>query len=149
MRIETPVAIDMIRVKRLRESARLPQRSTPDAAGADLYAAEACVINPGERFLVPSGLAFEIPSGYYGRVAPRSGLAVRQGIDVMAGVIDADYRGEVQILLVNLGAVAVSFAIGDRIAQLIIERAELPQYEFAHELEETSRGGGGFGSTGK
>ncbi len=137
-----------IRVKRLNENARLPERSTSDAAGADICAAESFSLAPGERRLISTGLALEIPRGYYGRVAPRSGLAVRSGIDVMAGVIDADYRGEVKILIVNLGSANVSFAVGDRIAQLIIERAAPAEYTWASELDETVRADGGFGSTG-
>ncbi|MEP7271246.1 MAG: dUTP diphosphatase [Acidobacteriota bacterium] len=137
-----------IRVKRLSEDARLPKRSSSDAAGADICCAESFSLAPGERRLISTGLALEIPTGYYGRVAPRSGLAVKSGIDVMAGVIDADYRGEVRILIVNLGSEAVSFEMGDRIAQLIIERAAPAEYTWAADLEETIRADGGFGSTG-
>lgn len=137
-----------VRVKKLRESARLPQRATADAAGADLFCAEGCRLEPAERRLVPTGLALEIPAGFYGRVAPRSGLAVRHGIDVMAGVIDADYRGELQVLLVNLGDATVSVQPGDRIAQLIIERTMPAQYSWADVLQDTDRASGGFGSTG-
>jgi len=91
-----------IRVKLLREGARLPVRATKGSAGADLCCIEGFVLTPGQRFGVPTGLSVEIPDGYYGRVAPRSGLAARHGIDVLAGVIDSDYRGELIILLVNL-----------------------------------------------
>jgi deoxyuridine 5'-triphosphate nucleotidohydrolase len=137
-----------LRTRRIHENARLPQRSSALAAGADLFCAEACTIKAGERHLVPTGLALEIPAGYYGRVAPRSGLAVRHGIDVMAGVIDADYRGEVRVLIVNLGATDVTFEVGDRIAQLIIEHAAPADFEWSTDLEETARADGGFGSTG-
>ncbi len=137
-----------VRARRLRETARLPLRSSVGAAGADLHCAEGCTISPGERRLIPTGLALEIPVGFYGRVAPRSGLAVRSGIDVMAGVIDADYRGEVQILLVNLGDSPVTFEIGDRIAQLIIEQAAPADYIWSSDLDQTARADGGFGSTG-
>lgn len=138
-----------IKVKRLCERARLPQRATPFAAGADLYCAEAFSLEPGERKLVPTGLAIEIPAGFYGRVAPRSGLAVKHGIDTLAGVIDADYRGELRILLINLGQVSVSFEAGERIAQLIIEQAAACEYKWVEELKVTDRGDGGFGSTGQ
>lgn len=138
-----------INVKRLRDSARLPARGSADAAGADLACAETVTIGPGERRLVPTGLAIEIPPGYYGRVAPRSGLAVRHGIDTLAGVIDADYRGEILVLLVNLGAEPVSFSPGDRIAQLIIEQAAPTEYSFSEDLGSTHRSDGGFGSTGR
>jgi dUTP pyrophosphatase len=98
---------------------------------------------------VPAGLAIEIPPGYYGRVAPRSGLAVRHGIDTLAGIIDSDYRGELKVALINFGDQPVSFAAGERIAQLIIERAERCDYFWFEELSETERSEGGFGSTGK
>ncbi len=87
-------------------------------------------------------MAIEIPVGFYGRVAPRSGLAVKQGIDTLAGVIDSDYRGEVRVLLINFNSEAVSFDAGERIAQLIIEKAETVDYEWAEELSDTTRGGG-------
>lgn len=138
----------MIKVKALREGARLPHRATPWAAGADLHCADAFVLQPGERRLVPTGISIEIPHGYYGRVAPRSGLAVRHGIDTMAGVIDADYRGEVNVLLINLGENAVEFGAGERIAQLIIEYAAPSEFHWTENLGETARGEGGFGSTG-
>jgi dUTP pyrophosphatase len=138
-----------IKVKRLRDGARLPVRGSEFAAGADLSCIEPFTLDPGERRLIPTGLAFEIPPGYYGRVAPRSGLAVRYGIDTLAGVIDADYRNECQVLLVNLGDKPVSFEAGERIAQLIIERAASCDYVWAEELSETKRGTGGFGSTGR
>lgn len=138
-----------IKIKRLLENARLPERASPLAAGADIYCAEVFTLNPGERKLVSTGLAVEIPAGFYGRVAPRSGLAVKHGIDTLAGVIDADYRGELKVLLINLGLEAVSFGAGERIAQLIIEQAAACDYEWAEELNDTARGEGGFGSTGQ
>lgn len=138
-----------VRAKRLHENARLPQRSSAMAAGADLFCAEPCTIAPGSRHLIPTGIAIEIPAGYYGRVAPRSGLAVRSGIDVMAGVIDADYRGELRVLVINLGQETVAFEVGDRIAQLIVEYAAPAVFEWSDELEETARAEGGFGSTGQ
>jgi dUTP pyrophosphatase len=137
-----------VKVKRLSDGARLPAHATDWAAGADLCCAEAFTLQPGERRLVPSGMAIEIPPGYYGRVAPRSGLAVRHGIDTLAGIIDCDYRGELKVALINLGDQPVSLAAGDRIAQLIIERAARCNYIWSEELSETERGGGGFGSTG-
>lgn len=137
-----------VKVKRLRDEACLPNRGTNWAAGADLSCAEAFVLQPGERKLVATGLAIEIPVGFYGRVAPRSGLAVRHGIDTLAGVIDSDYRGELKVALINLGDETVSFKVGDRIAQLIIERAERCTFVWSEELSETERAGGGFGSTG-
>ena len=138
-----------IKVKKLREGASLPGRASASAAGADLACVEPVTLSPGERRLIPTGLIFEIPPGYYGRVAPRSGLAVRHGIDILAGVIDADFRGECQVVLINLGREPVSFQAGERIAQLIIERAAPCDYAWADELSETGRADGGFGSTGQ
>ncbi len=138
-----------VRVKKLREGARLPARGSEFAAGADLSCIEPFTLQPGERRLIPTGLAFEIPPGYYGRVAPRSGLAVRHGIHTLAGVIDSDFRGECQVLLINLGDQPVSFDAGERIAQLIIERAAACGYVWAEELSGTPRASGGFGSTGQ
>src|SRR5262245_37268738 len=137
-----------IRVRRTHPEARLPVRSSQWAAGADLSCVESFTIEPGERKLVPTGLVFEIPKGFYGRVAPRSGLAVRNGIDVLAGVIDSDYRGECRVALINLGQAGVSFSAGDRIAQLIIERIAVCDYSWSDHLSDTERAEGGFGSTG-
>jgi deoxyuridine 5'-triphosphate nucleotidohydrolase len=137
-----------IKVKRLRNGAHLPARGSINAAGADLACAEALKLEPGERRLAPTGIAVEIPPGYYGRVAPRSGLAVRHGIDVLAGVIDADYRGEILVLLINLGSEPVQVSPGDRIAQLIIEQAAPALYSWTDDLGQTERAAGGFGSTG-
>jgi dUTP pyrophosphatase len=137
-----------VKVKRIHPAAKLPTRGTNWSAGADLSCLEAFILGPGERKLVPTGLAVEIPPGWYGRVAPRSGLAANHGVDMLAGVIDSDYRLELKALLINLGDAPVSFDAGERIAQLIIERAAVCDYVWADELSETERGGG-FGSTGK
>ena len=132
----------------MRDDARLPVRASEGSAGADLFCVEPFVLNAGERRGIPTGISVEIPVGYYGRVAPRSGLAVRHGIDVLAGVIDSDYRGELIILLINLGSEPVSIKAGDRIAQLIIENAAPTQFELSADLDDTIRGEGGFGSSG-
>ncbi|MEP7340762.1 MAG: dUTP diphosphatase [Acidobacteriota bacterium] len=137
-----------IKIKRLHPAATLPAQGSPLAAGADLSCVEAFTLAPGERKLVPTGLAVEIPQGFYGRVAPRSGLAVKYGMDTLAGVIDADYRGELRVLLINLGSEMASFQAGDRIAQLIVEQAAACDYTWAENLAGTERGEGGFGSTG-
>lgn len=138
-----------IKVKKMQEGARLPLRASQHDAGADLCCLDAFTLAPGERKLIPTGLAIEIPPGYYGRVAPRSGLAVKQGIDTMAGAVDSGYRGHLQVLLINLGQEPVSFDAGARIAQLIIERIAVCDFEWAAELSSTERGAGGFGSTGQ
>jgi dUTP pyrophosphatase len=134
--------------KRLHPAARLPTRGSAGAAGLDLYAVERVTISPGARAAVRTGLAAAVPEGFYGRVAPRSGLAVRHGIDVLAGVIDSDYRGEILCALVNHGEEPFEVEPGARVAQLVVEAIASPEPEWAEDLEETARGAGGFGSTG-
>ena len=138
-----------VKVKRVHPAAKLPARGTNWSAGADLCCLEAFTLGPRERKAVPTGLIVEIPPGWYGRVAPRSGLAARHGVDTLGGVVDPDFRGELMALIVNTGDAPVNFKAGERIAQLIIERAALCDYIWADELSETERGDGGFGSTGK
>jgi dUTP pyrophosphatase len=136
----------------LKPAARIPRRQTPGAAGYDLHASENICIYPGKRALVSTGLAIALPHGVYGRIAPRSSLAVKSGIQVGAGVIDADYRGEIKVLLFNHSK-NHQFQVneGDRIAQLICEKYETPeiiQFFRIDDLSKTDRGEGGFGSTG-
>jgi dUTP pyrophosphatase len=138
-----------IKVKKLHPAARLPMRGSSWAAGADLYCVKAFTLQSGERQAVPTGLAVEIPPGFYGRVAPRSGWAAKYGIDTLAGIIDSDFRGELLVLLINLGDQLFTAKSGERVAQLIIERAALCAYEWAEVLADTERGTGGFGSTGR
>ncbi len=131
----------------------LPRYATAGAAGADLVAAleEPLVLEPGERAAVPTGLVLEIPVGFEGQVRPRSGLALRHGLTVAnaPGTIDADYRGEVKVLLVNLGSAPVTLTRGDRIAQLVLAPVSRAEFREVEELEGTPRGTGGFGSTGR
>jgi dUTP diphosphatase len=127
----------------------LPEYSSLGAAGADLYANEALTLAPGQRAPVATGVRVEIPPGYAGLVWPRSGLAVRHGIDTLAGVIDSDYRGEVRVVLVNHGQDPVHIEPGDRIAQLVMQKVERVVFTSANELAGTMRGEGGFGSTGR
>ncbi|HEX8353280.1 MAG TPA: dUTP diphosphatase [Pyrinomonadaceae bacterium] len=134
--------------KRLHPAARLPTRGSAGAAGLDLYAVERVALAPGARAAVRTGLAAAIPEGFYGRVAPRSGLAVRHGIDVLAGVIDSDYRGEILCALVNHGDEPFEVEPGARVAQLVVEAVATLEPAWAEDLEETARGAGGFGSTG-
>jgi dUTP pyrophosphatase len=131
------------------KGASLPAYASEGAAGADLRASQATQIPPGGRAAVPTGLKVEIPRGHVGLVWPRSGLAVRDGIDTLAGVIDSDYRGEVKVVLVNHGSSIFSIAPGDRIAQLLIQRVARARFEPTSDLEDTERGEGGFGSTGR
>jgi dUTP pyrophosphatase len=127
----------------------LPEYSSAGAAGADLRASEAVEIPPGTRAAVPTDVRLQIPPGHVGLVWPRSGLAVRHGIDTLAGVIDSDYRGEVRVVLVNHGEAPFRVAPGDRVAQLLIQRVERAAFVAVPTIEETSRGDGGFGSTGR
>jgi dUTP pyrophosphatase len=139
---------ERLRFKRLQAEAKLPTRGSSEAAGLDIYALERVELAPRQRAAVSTGLSVAIPRGFYGRVAPRSGLAVRHGIDTMSGVIDSDYRGEILCVLVNHGDEPFEIVAGTRIAQLIIESIALPEPAWADELDETERGAGGFGSTG-
>lgn len=139
-------------VKRLSPQATLPTRGSDFAAGLDLSAAEALCIPAGQRALVKTDLAIACPPGTYARIAPRSGLAYKNGIDVGAGVIDADYRGPVGVILFNFGDKDFSIQPGDRIAQLILEQIVLPDIVECPLDEELptvgARGTAGFGSTG-
>ena len=130
----------------------LPAYQTPHAAGLDLRAhlAAPVTLGPLERRLIPTGLSLEIPVGYEGQVRPRSGLAVKHGIGLVnsPGTIDADYRGEVRVLLVNLSNEPFTINDGDRIAQLVIARHETIEWQPVETLTETERGAGGYGSTG-
>ena len=131
------------------ECGALPDYASPGAAGADLRASEAVLIPPGGRAAVPTAVRLQIPPGHVGLVWPRSGLAVRHGIDTLAGVIDSDYRGEVRIVLVNHGDEPFHIAPGDRVAQLLVQRVERARFVAVARLEETDRGPDGFGSTGR
>ena len=139
-----------LQVTRLTDNAILPQRSTPGAAGLDLHSAEGYVVLPGHRVVVSTGIAIKLPPGCYGRIAPRSGLAVKHGLDVLAGVIDQDYTGELKVVLVNTD-MRLPFHIkpGYRIAQLVME-----MYVHGDVIEvqgpppPTERGDAGFGSSG-
>lgn len=140
--------IPRLLVKKCRDNAVLPVRKTALAAGYDLSSCEAKTIPPKGTALVKTGLIMACPEGTYGRVAPRSGLALKHSIDVGAGVIDADYRGEVGVILFNFGTKDFEIKEGDRIAQLVLEKIELSEVLEVQELDETVRGEGGFGSTG-
>lgn len=139
----------MLLVRRLDPNAKLPARATAQSVGYDLHAIEAVTIPPLVQKVIRTGIACVIPEGCYGRVAPRSGLAVKKGVDVLAGVIDPDYRGEIMVCLVSFHTEAVTIEPGDRIAQLIIERCETPTVVEVSEVAETERGASGFGSTGR
>jgi dUTP pyrophosphatase len=138
-------------VRRLDPDLPLPAYAHPGDAGADLVAAEDVVLAPGERRLVPTGIAIALPDGYVGLVHPRSGLAHRLGVTVLnaPGTVDAGYRGEIKVNLVNHDpAATVKISRGDRIAQLLVQRVERAAFRPVDELPETVRGAGGHGSTG-
>jgi len=128
----------------------LPARATAGAAGADLVAAEETTIAPGTVNAVATGIAIAIPQGYEGQVRPRSGLALKHGVTVLnaPGTIDADYRGEVKVILINHGREPFRIARGDRIAQLVVAPVTSTRFERVEALTDTARGQGGFGSTG-
>lgn len=143
MSIEIPVSLG--------EGAILPGYQTADAAGMDLCSTVDFALEPLERRLVPTGIRMAIPRGFEGQVRPRSGLALKHGISMVnaPGTIDSDYRGEIGVLLVNLGQNRVEFKSGDRVAQLVICPVIQASLILVAELGETERGSGGFGSTGK
>ena len=129
------------------ESAKLPTKGSVNSAGYDLHSIESYELKPQERKLFKTGLSMSIPVGQYGRIAPRSGLAFKNGIDVMAGVIDSDYTAEIMVLLINLGKETVNIKEGDRVAQIIFENYNDHEFVIVDELKKTDRGTGGFGST--
>lgn len=138
-----------LQCKKLVAEATLPTAGSDGAIGLDLYALHDGILDPGERRAVLTGIAVAIPDGYYGRVAPRSGLAIRHGLDVLAGVIDDDYRGDVSVMLINHGETPAAWHRGSRIGQLILERADkFDPIECLDDLPATQRGASGFGSTG-
>lgn len=142
-----------IHVKLLREGAKLPTYGTAGAAGADLYACldQPVTIEPGETAFVPTGIALEVPEGCAGLVYARSGMACKRGLAPAnkVGVVDSDFRGEIFVVLHNHGALPQQVWHGERVAQILITPVLTPAYEAVEELSDTSRSGGGFGSTGK
>ncbi|KAK4659515.1 Deoxyuridine 5'-triphosphate nucleotidohydrolase [Podospora pseudocomata] len=143
-----PAAVPSLQVKKLSSTARLPTRGSAFAAGYDLYASKDTTIPARGKALVDTDISIAVPANTYGRIAPRSGLAAKHFIDTGAGVIDADYRGPVKVLLFNHADSDFEVKEGDRIAQLIVERIFTPEVVEVQELEESVRGAGGFGSTG-
>jgi len=141
----------ILKVKRLNNEAKIPAYQSEEAAGFDLHSIEDVVINPGERKLIGTGLAFEIEKGYEVQIRPRSGLAFKHGITVLnsPGTIDSDYRGEIKVLLINLGNEKFEIKKGDRIAQAVIAPVIQAEIIEVDSLSDTKRGAGGFGSTGK
>jgi dUTP pyrophosphatase len=141
----------IIKINKTNPEAKIPKRANPTDAGADLFSLDKHIIQPLERKIISTGITLDIPEGYYGRIAPRSGLAVKNGVDVLAGVVDSSYRGEIKVVLYNSDKGNTFFIEpGDRIAQIIIEKHYNFEFlEVVEELSQTNRGEGGFGSTGK
>jgi len=138
-----------VKIKLLSENAKIPTAGTSFCAGYDLYSSEDGSIQPNQRVLVKTNISVCIPYGYYGRIAPRSGLAYKNGIDILAGVIDSDYRGDIGVILLNTdSSKTFTYTKGDRIAQLIIEKCHDINWVKVEELEQTKRSDGGYGSTG-
>ncbi|MFO1519328.1 MAG: dUTP diphosphatase [bacterium] len=148
-----PIRIPILKVGPHSDGIELPQYMTEHAAGMDLRAAcdKDLLLEPGQRKLVPTGFAIALPEGYEAQIRPRSGLALKQGVTCLnsPGTIDADYRGEVGVILINLGQEPVVIHRGDRIAQMVIHSVERAEWKESDSLAESSRSGGGFGSTGK
>lgn len=137
-----------IKIQLLNEKARIPTKAHDHDAGWDLYSTEDVEILPGERKTIKTGISLQIPNGYAGLIWPRSGLSVKNGIDVLAGVVDATYRGEVMVCLLNTGKDTVSLQIHSRIAQILFQ--EVPRFVLTEtsSLDDTKRAAGGFGSSG-
>ncbi len=159
----------MIRFKKISPSAIKPENQHAGDAGFDIFSDIRVTINPMQRAVVSTGISIEIPEGYYGRIAPRSGLAVKKGLDVLAGVVDSNYRGELGVVLINLNLPdslfdkskrnsamesmfgernKIEINPGDRVAQLIIEKCYTPDWVEVSDFSESERGSGGFGSSG-
>lgn len=138
-----------LKIKKLNENASLPNYAHPHDAGMDLFATEDVVIETGQRVQVPTGIAMEIPDGYVGLIWDKSGLSHKSGLKTLGGVVDAGYRGEVQVGMINLGNETYTFSAGDKVAQMLIQKIENMNIVESEELSDTSRGEGAFGSTGK
>lgn len=139
----------IIKLKKLNPEAKLPTYAHPGDAGMDFFALEETEIKPGEVARVKTGIALELPVGYVGLVWDKSGLASNHGLKTMAGVLDAGYRGELQIVITNLSGETYTIKKHDKVAQMLIQAVEAPELIEVDELSDSSRGEGGFGSTGK
>ena len=138
----------LIKFQKILAEAIIPHYAHPGDAGMDIFSAEDAVIKAGERRSVRTGVKMELPEGFVGLIWDKSGLALKNGIETMAGVIDSCYRGEIEIVLVNLSEQDYKIEKGQKIAQMLIQKVERAEIEEVEDLNETSRGAGGFGSTG-
>lgn len=139
-----------VKIKKIKDNAIIPKYAHQGDAGVDLYSIEDYLLKPSERVLVSTGIKISIPKGYEAQIRPKSGLALNQGISIVntPGTIDADYRGEIGIITINLGKEDFKIEKGKKIAQMIFNKVEEAEFEEVEELENTTRGEGGFGSTG-
>ena len=138
-----------LQIKKLHPDAKLPSFAHAPDAGMDLFTVEDVNLDPGERYSVPTGLSLAVPAGHVGLIWDKSGVAQTRGLKTLGGVIDAGYTGEVFVGMVNVGSESQTFIAGDKIAQLLIQKVEHPKIIEVDELDETTRGEGRFGSTGK
>jgi len=136
-------------VKKINEDAKIPEYAHSDDAGMDLFAAQDTTVPKNGHVMVPTGLAFEIPAGYVGLIWPKSGLAVNHGIVTLAGVLDSGYRGELAVVIASTKDEEYTFKKGEKVAQMLIQKVDQSAIRIVSELSETTRGEGGFGSTGK
>ena len=137
-----------LKIKKLNNEAVLPRYAHESDAGMDLFSVEDFGLSPGERKICPTGIAMAIPEGFVGLIWDKSGIAAKNGIKTMGGVIDSNYRGEIGVILKNLSEEKYKINKGDKIAQMLIQKIESPEIEEVDSLEDTDRGEGGFGSTG-
>ena len=139
-----------VKIWREANTIKIPEYATPGSAGVDLCSMKYCILKPGELALIPTGIRLAIPEGYEGQIRPRSGLALNHRIIIpnTPGTIDSDYRGEIMVMLLNMGTDPFSLSFGDRIAQLVFVPVAHANFEPVKELDQTKRGTGGFGSTG-
>ncbi len=139
----------VLKVKKVHPEAKLPSYGHMGDAGMDLYAAEDTILLPGQPVRVRTGIAVEIPEGYVGLCWDKSGLSTNHSLKILAGVIDSGYRGEIMVGIINLGTEPYTFKQGEKVTQMLIQRVESMEIVEAEELSDTTRGAGGFGSTGK
>lgn len=138
-----------IKIKKLIKDAKIPTYATEGDAGMDLFSLESFVIEPNERLQVRTGVAMEIPYGYVGLIWDKSGLSHKHGLKTLGGVVDAGYRGEIMVGVINLSDSPIEFSPGDKVAQMLIQKIELATTVEVSELSDSERGAGGFGSTGR
>ena len=139
-----------VKIWREANTIKIPEYATPGSSGVDLCSMKYCILKPGELSLIPTGIRIAIPEGYEGQIRPRSGLALNNRIIIpnTPGTIDSDYRGEIMVMLLNMGTEPFSLSFGDRIAQLVFVPVAHAKFEPVKQLDQTTRGTGGFGSTG-